>query len=112
MADVRGMLARYLRDHSGVILLTCLAFLALAGGIVMIYGAGEHSKHIVSLGGDYIVVAFCFGIPGIVGYWVAMRKRRIHVEDELADLQETLLRVEEMVGGGKRAGTVSPLRRS
>ena len=111
MADVRGMLARYLRDRAGVILLTCLAFMAVAGGIVMIYGAGEHSKRIVSLGGDYIVVAFCFGIPGVIGYWVAMRKRRIHVEDELADLQETLLRIEETVGGGKRPGVVRPLHR-
>jgi hypothetical protein len=111
MADVRGMLARYLRDHAGAILLTCLALMALGGGIVMIYGAGDHSKRVVQLGGDYIVVGVYTAITGLIGYWAAMRKRRIHVEDELADLQETLLRIEQTVGGGKPAGVVRPLHR-
>jgi hypothetical protein len=114
MADVRGMLARYLRDHAGAILMTCLFLMALGGGIVMIFGAGEHSKRIVQLGGDYIVVGVYTAVVSLIGYWVAMRKRRIHVEDELADLQETLLRMEELIGGPRRGGhdKVSPLRRN
>jgi hypothetical protein len=111
MADVRGMLARYLRDHAGAILLTCLALMAVAGGAVMIYGTGEHSKRIVQLGGDYIVVGVYTAVIGLIGYWAAMRKRRIHVEDELAELQETLLRIEQTVGGGSRPGVVRPLHR-
>jgi hypothetical protein len=74
-----------------------LAAMALTAAVFMIYGAGQGSTKTIANGGDWFFFAFFLAAPTRMGWWLAKRQRKIRVERQLEDVQESVDRVEELL---------------
>jgi hypothetical protein len=74
-----------------------LAASAVTGAAFLVTGATEGSGSVIAEGGDWLLFALFMAAPSWAGWWLAQRQRKIRVEEQLEDVQESVDRVEELL---------------
>ena len=72
-----------------------LAAMAVTAAAFLVTGAAQGSSETIANGGDWLFFAFFLAAPTRMGWWLAKRQRKIRVEQQLEDVQDSVDSVAE-----------------